>query len=83
MIIKKVYDTLRVGLTADDEEPKCIRCIGHSIDDRFCAKCGPEYGWSGYLRYIEFDGEALKILKELADLKDKITFDEDFFLTLT
>ena len=39
----------KLVFTADDEEPKCIRCDNR--DDPLCFKyCGPEHGWYGYQR---------------------------------
>lgn len=37
--------------TADDEEPNCICCDNqYNCTGRYC---GPEYGWSNYIRLEE------------------------------
>ena len=41
-----------VILTADDEEPICIRC--DNLTEMLCCRwCGSEYGWANYQRSIE------------------------------
>ncbi len=40
---KKVY-------TADDEEPKCMRCDHCCGSDKICEKCGAEHWWANYRR---------------------------------
>ena len=39
-----------IKITADDEEPNCIRCFNQDIckDGK---SCGPRYGWRYYVRY--------------------------------
>lgn len=37
--------------TADDEEPKCERCVHCDCDEYLCvSRCGAEHGWHGYER---------------------------------
>lgn len=46
--------------TADIEEPDCMKCH-NCIDGDKCDKCGAEYWWSHYERYVyEDDDEELK-----------------------
>ena len=40
-----------VKVTADDEEPKCLKCancLGYDCENY----CGAEHGWAGYYRLI-------------------------------
>lgn len=38
-----------IQYTADDEEPECRNCDNQD-GQKVCDHCGPEYGWSGYIR---------------------------------
>lgn len=43
--------------TADDEEPKCMRCDHVCGSQDRCDKCGPEHWWRYYQRteVVEYD----------------------------
>ena len=38
-----------ISYTADDEEPNCLEC-NSCTSGNGCLRCGPEYGWMGYMR---------------------------------
>ena len=42
-----------IVLTADDEEPDCLRCVNVVCSEKFCLMCcGSANGWNGYERHI-------------------------------
>lgn len=51
--MKHLYNDMIV-LTADDEEPDCMRCMHCSecSDDYCCGFCGADNGWAEYERHI-------------------------------
>ena len=43
-----------IVLTADDEEPDCLKCVNCMNSDEFCCKyCGAQNGWNEYERHID------------------------------
>ena len=46
MVQFRTDEGYRLILSADDEEPNCMKC--DNADRCSGDRCGPEYGWAGY-----------------------------------
>ena len=45
-----------VVLTADNENPDCMRCVNVQCGDGYCWDfCGAKNGWQGYEEHTTFD----------------------------